>query len=126
MIEAYGPYVPVLLISMVATGMASVILLLNYVLGPKRPTAVKGIPYESGVDPIARPRQRFSIQFYMTAILFLIFDLEVVFLYPWAVVYKEMLAKNAPLIFGSMISFLGILFVGYTYAIKKKAFDWKN
>jgi len=58
--------------------------------------------------------------------LFILFDIEVVFLYPWAVIYREMLKESAGLIFGSMISFLGILFVGYVYALKKKAFDWKN
>ena len=57
--------------------------------------------------------------------LFILFDIEVVFLYPWAVIYKEMLANDAALIYGSMISFLGILFIGYLYALKKNAFDWK-
>jgi len=60
------------------------------------------------------------------AMLFILFDIEVVFLYPWAVVYKDMLKDNAPLILGSMLSFLGILFVGYLYALKKGAFDWKS
>jgi NADH-quinone oxidoreductase subunit A len=60
------------------------------------------------------------------AMLFILFDIEVVFLYPWAVVYREMLAENAGLIFGSMLSFIGILFVGYLYALKKRAFDWKS
>jgi len=69
---------------------------------------------------------RMSVKFYLVAMLFILFDIEVVFLYPWAVVYKEMLTENAPLIFGSMISFLGILFVGYIYAYKKGAFDWKK
>jgi NADH-quinone oxidoreductase subunit A len=58
--------------------------------------------------------------------LFILFDIEVVFLYPWAVVYRSMLKENAAMIFGSMISFLGILFVGYIYALKKGAFDWKS
>ena len=127
MIEAYGPYVPVLLIGMVSTGMASIILLLNYVLGPKRPTEVKGIPYESGVDPIARPRQRFSVQFYMTAILFLIFDLEVVFIYPWAVNYRALLADEATAgaAFGSMAVFLVILTLGLLYEWKRGAMKWE-
>jgi NADH-quinone oxidoreductase subunit A len=58
--------------------------------------------------------------------LFILFDIEVVFLYPWAVVYKDMLQEHANLIFGSMVTFLGILFVGYIYAVKKRAFDWKS
>ena len=127
MIEAYGPYVPALLIGMVATGMASIILLLNYILGPKRPTAVKGIPYESGVDPIAQPRHRFSVQFYMTAILFLIFDLEVVFIYPWAVNYNSLLADErfAGAAFGSMAVFLVILTLGLLYEWKRGAMKWE-
>ena len=68
-----------------------------------------------------------SVKFYLVAMLFILFDIEVVFLFPWAVVYKDMLATiNADLIFGSMISFLGILLVGYIYAVKKNAFDWKR
>ena len=127
MIEAYGPYVPALLIGMVVTGMASIILLLNYILGPKRPTAVKGIPYESGVDPIAQPRHRFSVQFYMTAILFLIFDLEVVFIYPWAVNYNSFLADErfAGAAFGAMAVFLVVLTLGLLYEWKRGAMKWE-
>ena len=76
--------------------------------------------------PIGEGSSRLSVKFYLVAMLFILFDIEVVFLYPWAVVYKEMLAQNANLIFGSMMSFLAILFVGYIYALKKRAFDWKN
>lgn len=127
MIEAYGPYVPVFLVGLVIAGMATIILLLNYVLGPKRPTAVKGIPYESGVDPIGRPRQRFSVQFYMTAILFLIFDLEVVFIYPWAVGYNTLLADErfAGAAFGSMAVFLAVLSLGLLYEYKRGAMNWE-
>jgi NADH-quinone oxidoreductase subunit A len=66
------------------------------------------------------------VKFYLVAMLFILFDIEVVFLYPWAVIYQEMLKENAALIFGSMISFLVILFVGYVYVLKKRAFDWKS
>jgi NADH-quinone oxidoreductase subunit A len=66
------------------------------------------------------------VKFYLVAMLFILFDIEVVFLYPWAVIYKDMLAENAALIFGAMISFLGILFVGYLYALRKRAFDWRS
>lgn len=67
-----------------------------------------------------------SVKFYLVAMLFILFDIEVVFLFPWSVVYRDMLTHNANLIFGSMLSFLGILFVGYIYAVKKKAFDWNT
>ena len=76
--------------------------------------------------PIGEGNSRLSVKFYLVAMLFILFDIEVVFLYPWAVVYREMLTTNANLIFGAMISFLGILFVGYVYALKKGAFDWKQ
>jgi len=66
------------------------------------------------------------VKFYLVAMLFILFDIEVVFMYPWAVVYKDMLVDYANLILGSMVSFIGILFVGYIYAVKKRAFDWKS
>jgi len=75
---------------------------------------------------VGEGRTRLSVKFYLIAMLFILFDIEVIFLYPWAVVYKEMLVTDANLIFGSMVSFLGILFVGYIYALKKHAFDWKK
>ena len=80
-----------------------------------------------GKDPIGTGNSRFSIKFYLVAMLFILFDIEVVFMYPWAVVYKDMLADHATrnLIFASMFSFLGILFAGYIYALKKDAFNWK-
>ena len=91
----------------------------------KRPP-IKDTPYECGMLPIGPANTRLSVKFYLVAMLFILFDIEVVFLYPWAVIYREMLKQNAALIFGSMISFLGVLFVGYIYAVKKSAFDWKN
>ena len=69
---------------------------------------------------------RMSIKFYLVAMLFILFDIEVVFLYPWAVVYREMLASDAAVIFGAMLSFVGVLLVGYIYALKNHDFDWKR
>ena len=92
----------------------------------KRVAKAKNIPYECGMLPIGEGNTRFSVRFYLVAMLFILFDIEVVFLYPWAVVYREMLKENANLIFGAMVSFLGVLFVGYIYALKKQAFDWKS
>jgi NADH-quinone oxidoreductase subunit A len=66
------------------------------------------------------------VKFYLVAMLFILFDIEVVFLYPWAVIYRDMLDKDATLILGSMVCFLGVLFAGYVYALKKGAFDWKK
>ena len=92
----------------------------------KRVAQAKNIPYECGMLPIGEGNTRFAVRFYLVAMLFILFDIEVVFLYPWAVVYREMLKENANLIFGAMVSFLGVLFVGYIYALKKHAFDWKS
>src|SRR5262245_9022608 len=91
-----------------------------------RQTKTKNIPYECGMLPVGEGSTRFSVRFYLVAMLFILFDIEVVFLYPWAAVYKDMLATQANLIFGAMVSFLGVLFVGYLYALKKGAFDWKS
>ncbi|MDB6112179.1 MAG: NADH-ubiquinone/plastoquinone oxidoreductase, chain 3 [Pedosphaera sp.] len=127
-------YVPVLILALVAIGFAFGTLVASVVVGKLgnrtrklgNRLRIKDTAYECGMIPIGEGNTRLSVKFYLVAMLFILFDIEVVFLYPWAVVYKEMLATNAGLIFGSMMSFLGILFVGYIYALKKKAFDWKS
>src|SRR5438876_536560 len=119
-------YLPVLMLGALAVVFSFGTLLLSVVLGPKgKRTPIKDTAYECGMLPVGEGSTRLSVRFYLVAMLFILFDVEVVFLYPWAVVYKEMLKENAALIFGSMLSFLGILFVGYLYALKKGAFDWK-
>jgi NADH-quinone oxidoreductase subunit A len=125
--EQQVQYVPVLLLAAVATAFAVGNLVLSVLVGKVgRRNKVKDTPYECGMLPIGEGQTRMSVKFYLVAMLFILFDIEVVFLYPWAVVYKEMLLTNANMIFGSMISFLGILFIGYIYALKKGAFDWKS
>ena len=123
-------YLPVLLLGAVAVAMAAGMLIASVVIGRLanriKSGKTKNIAYECGMLPVGEGNSRLSVKFYLVAMLFILFDIEVVFLYPWAVVYREMLAQNAGLIFGSMISFLGILFVGYLYALKKRAFDWKS
>ncbi|HUS34699.1 MAG TPA: NADH-quinone oxidoreductase subunit A [Verrucomicrobiae bacterium] len=120
-------YIPVLMLGLVAAGAAASMLFLSVAVGKiGRRNRVKDTPYECGMLPIGEGNVRMSVKFYLVAMLFILFDIEVVFLYPWAVVYREMLVTNANLIFGSMLSFLGILFVGYIYALKKGAFDWKS
>ena len=122
-------YIPILMLLVAAIGFAAGVLMLSVLLGKfgKR-TKAKDTAYECGANPIGEGSSRFSVKFYLVAMLFILFDIEVVFLFPWAVVYREMLADPATrnLIFGSMISFLLILFAGYLYALKKKAFDWKK
>jgi len=128
-------YVPVLMLAFLAAAFSAGMIGASVILGKwanrsrlKRVPAVKNIPYECGMLPIGEGSTRLSVKFYLVAMLFILFDIEVVFLYPWAVVYKAMVADPATrnLIFGSMISFLLILFVGYIYALKKRAFDWKS
>ncbi|MBI3414409.1 MAG: NADH-quinone oxidoreductase subunit A [Verrucomicrobia bacterium] len=120
-------YVPVLLLGLVAIGFAGGTLLVSVLVGSaSKRSKTKDTAYECGMLPIGEGSTRMSVKFYLVAMLFILFDIEVVFLYPWAVVYREMLATNANLILGAMLSFLGILFVGYLYALKKNAFDWKK
>jgi len=122
-------YIPVLFLLAAAIGFAGGTLIVSVLLGKfAQRTKAKDTPYECGKDPIGDGSARFSVKFYLVAMLFILFDIEVVFMYPWAVVYRDMLADHATrnLIFASMLSFLGILFVGYLYALKKKAFDWRS
>src|SRR5437870_2849261 len=120
-------YLPVLMLGILAVLFSAGMLVGSVLLGKKgkRPP-IKDTPYECGMLPIGPGGTRLSVKFYLVAMLFILFDIEVVFLYPWAVIYRDMLKENAPMIFGSMISFLGVLFIGYIYAVKKRAFDWKN
>jgi NADH-quinone oxidoreductase subunit A len=120
-------YIPVLMLLGVAVLFSGGSLVASVLAGKvgKR-YKIKDMPYECGMLPIGSGSSRMSVKFYLVAMLFILFDIEVVFLYPWAVVYREMLVSNANLIFGAMLSFLGILFVGYVYALKKGAFDWKQ
>jgi NADH-quinone oxidoreductase subunit A len=120
-------YLPVLMLGCLAVLFSAGMLIGSVLLGKKgkRPP-IKDTPYECGMLPVGPGNTRLSVKFYLVAMLFILFDIEVVFLYPWAVVYKEMLKQNAAAILGSMLSFMTILFVGYLYALKKKAFDWKS
>jgi NADH-quinone oxidoreductase subunit A len=102
-------------------------ILASVVLGKVgRRSRAKDTPYECGMLPIGEGTPRMSVKFYLVAMLFILFDIEVVFLYPWAVIYREMLHDHRNMIFGSMLTFLGVLFVGYLYALKKGAFDWQR
>jgi len=92
--------------------------------GPRRLKKIKLAPYESGMDPVGTARDRFSVKFYLIAMLFIIFDIEVIFMYPWAVQFKEMAARFGMFPFIEMLVFVVILFAGYIYLLKKGAFDW--
>ena len=119
-------YLPVLLQIVVAVGFAASALLVSVIVGKTgRRTRIKDTAYECGMIPQGEAQPRFSVKFYLVAMLFILFDLEIVFMYPWAVVYKEAVKENL-LILWSMLSFISILMVGYVYALKKGALDWKK
>ena len=113
-------YIPILLFILVAITLPVVGLSVGRLLRPYRPHGDKLMPYECGVDPESDARDRFSVRFYIIAILFVIFDVETIFLFPWAIIYDELLLFG----FIEMLIFLGILIVGYFYVWKKGALAW--
>ena len=120
-------YLPVLMLGVLAVVFSFGMLGMSVVLGQRgRRPPVKDTPYECGMIPVGEGTTRLSVKFYLVAMLFILFDIDVVFLYPWAAVYREMLKESGGLILGAMLSFLAILLVGYLYALKKRAFDWRN
>jgi NADH-quinone oxidoreductase subunit A len=122
-------YIAVLMLFVLAVAATGGMIVFSLLLGKRGGTSkAKDTAYECGMIPVGEGSTRLSVKFYLVAMLFILFDIEVVFMYPWAVVYKQMLADQATrnLILGAMVSFLGVLFVGYLYAVKKRAFDWKS
>jgi NADH-quinone oxidoreductase subunit A len=122
-------YLAVLMLLGLAIAAPFGMILVSTLLGKRgKRNPAKDTAYECGMIPVGPGSARFSVKFHLVAMLFILFDIEVVFLYPWAVVYKDMLQDplTRNMILGSMISFLAILFAGYLYAVKKKAFDWKS
>jgi NADH-quinone oxidoreductase subunit A len=121
-------YLPILLQVIVAIGFAAIGLLVSVLIGRvgKR-NPIKDSAYECGMLPVGEGQPRFSVKFYLVAMLFILFDIEIVFMYPWAVAYRDYMEKFGPwTIFGSMFSFVTILMVGFVYALKKGAFDWNR
>ncbi len=120
-------YIAVAILALVAFSFAAGTLVASVVVGKRgKRSPIKDTAYECGMLPVGAGNTRLSVKFYLVAMLFILFDIEVVFLYPWAVIYRDMLRTDAALILGSMFCFLGILFAGYLYALKKGAFDWKQ
>ena len=113
-------YLPILMLMLFAIGIAGAMILLSAVLGPRLRTRRKLDTYESGMPLLDASRKRVSIQFFLIAMVFILFDVEIAFLYPWALVFPS---GGAPL-FGEMVVFLLVLGVGYAYLWKNKAFDW--
>ena len=115
-----GAYLPILLLVIVALVFGCCSLVFSSLIGPKKSSALKLSPYESGCEPVGTARERFSIKFYLIAMLFIVFDIEVVFLYPWAVSYKHLGVAG----FATMFVFIAILLIGYFYVWKKGALEW--
>lgn len=123
--EAVGlliQYIPFIILFIIAAGFAGASILLSQLLGPKHPSTDKLEPYESGMVPIGTTKSRFQIRFYLVAMLFILFDIEIVFLYPWAVIYVSAGAAKMFLLL-EMAVFLGVLIIGYIYIWKKGALD---
>ena len=114
-------YLPVLLFIAIAIAFAGGTIGLSSVIVPRRRNAVKNAPYECGVEPVGDARARFNIKFYLVAVLFILFDIEAVFLYPWAVTFRQLGLYGLI----EMVLFIVILFVGYVYLLKKRALEWE-
>ena len=122
-------YLPIVLMFVVATGFAVTNILLSRVIGQRKSTRTKLMPYECGKDPVGSARERFSVKFYLIAMIFILFDIEVIFLIPWAVVFKRLTAPQyglGTLLYTEMMLFVALLLAGYIYVVKKGAFDWSE
>jgi NADH-quinone oxidoreductase subunit A len=117
------PYIPVLLLLVFVVANAALILGASHLMGSYRPTAVKAAPYESGMPALGEARERFSVKFYLVAMLFIVFDIETVFLIPWAVAFQQLRDISGVLLL-EMLTFMLILGVGYVYLWKRGALQW--
>jgi len=115
-------YVPIVLMFLVAAGFVSVTMLATHMLGPKRNTKIKLEPFESGIEPRGNARVPFNIKYFLVAILFVLFDIEVIFMYPWAVNFKELKMEG----FLEMLVFITALLIGFFYVKKKGALTWED
>jgi NADH-quinone oxidoreductase subunit A len=113
-------YLPLLIHILAASVVASAIVLLSWLLGKRRPTRAKLSPYECGMTPVGDARERFSVKFYLVAMLFILFDVEAVFLYPWAVILRDLKMFG----FFEMLVYIVVILVGFFYVWKKGVLDW--
>ncbi len=116
----FARYLPLLMHFVIAGGLAGIFVLLSYIIGYRRPTRAKLSPYECGMEPVGDARGRFSVKFYLVAMLFILFDVEAVFLYPWAVILRDLKMFG----FYEMLVYIIIVLVGFFYIWKKGALDW--
>lgn len=122
----FARYLPLLIHMLIALGIAAGMIILSTILGQRRASRVKFQPYESGITPTGDARQRFSVKFYLVAMLFILFDVEAIFLYPWAVIFRDLTAKYGMFGFGEMVVYIGIVLVGFFYIWKKGVLDWNK
>jgi NADH-quinone oxidoreductase subunit A len=121
-------FAPILIMLLVAIGLGAGFLGANWLIGQHQRNPSKLAPYESGVPLLDSNRKRVNVRFYQIAMLFILFDIEAAFLYPWAVIYRDATRTSSGVswfVFGEMLLFIALLGVGYVYVWKKKAFDWK-
>ena len=120
-------YLPILIVFIFVLGFAVTNIVLSHVMGRRRDTRAKLMPYECGMDPVGSAHQRFSVKFYLVAMLFILFDIEAIFLLPWAVVFRDLITRlSRPFVFFEMMIFIAVLFVGYVYVWKKGLFEWNR
>ena len=119
--EFLNEYLPIALFLVIALGLSGAFIVVNFILSPKNPDPEKLSAYECGFEPFEDSRMEFDVRFYLVAILFIIFDLEIAFLFPWAVAFKDISFLG----FWSMMVFLFILTIGFAYEWKKGALEWE-
>ena len=119
-------YLPIVILFVISTGLAILFIVVGHLFGPKRPTPRKNEPYESGMRPIGPALRRMPVRFYLVAVLFILFDIEVIFFLPWAVTLQSFNRNGlGRFAFGEMLVFIGILLVGYIWVWKKGALEWE-
>ena len=118
----FARYIPLLMQLVVAAGLAGVMILLSYLVGKHKWTATKNSPYECGIQPTGDAQQRFSVKFYLVGMLFILFDVEAIFLYPWAVIARDLKMFG----FWEMLVYLALVLVGFFYIWKKGVIDWNK
>ncbi len=119
-------YMPLLVQLLLAVGIAIAIIVVSHIFGQRaKPNKIKDSPYECGLIAVGKSHTRFSVKFYVTAMLFILFDVEIVFLFPWAIVYREFLAAGIPIL-TPVLFFLAVLLIGLVYEIKKGALVWEK
>jgi NADH-quinone oxidoreductase subunit A len=118
-------YFPIVMMLVVALGFVGLTMVSTHLLGPKRKTKTKMDAFECGIEPQGNARIPFSVKYFLVAILFVLFDVEVIFMYPWAVLFKDLMKEQGVMIFVEMLIFISLLLIGFFYIIKRGALKWE-